>query len=55
MNVSNFGIEGVQVKNDRVTLNIAGVATTFRFISPEEQAAKAARAAAAGEGPAKGK
>ena len=53
VNVSNFGIEGVQVKDDRVTLNISGVATTFRFISPEEQAAKDAAAAAAG-GDAKG-
>ena len=53
VNVSNFGIEGVQVKDDRVTLNISGVATTFRFISPEEQAAKEAAAVAAG-GDAKG-
>ena len=55
VNVSNFGIEDVQVKDERVTLNIAGVATTFRFISPEEQAAKAAAAAAAGGGDAKSK
>ena len=53
VNVSNFGIEGVQVKDDRVTLNISGVATTFRFISPEEQAAKDAAAAAAAGGAAK--
>ena len=55
VNVSNFGIENVQVKDERVTLSIAGVATTFRFISPEEQAAKAAAAAAAGGDGAKGK
>ncbi len=50
VNISNFGIDNVVVKDERVTLAIAGVATTFRFISPEEQAAKAAaKAAAAGE------
>jgi type IV pilus assembly protein PilO len=46
VNVSNFGIDNVQTKDDRLTLNISGVATTFRFVSPEEQAAKQAAAAA---------
>ena len=50
VNISNFGISNVLVKDERVKLAIGGVATTFRFISPEEQAAKAAaKAAAAGQ------
>lgn len=53
VNVSNFGIENVHVKDERVTLGIIGVATTFRFISPEELAAKKAAAAAVAEASAK--
>ncbi|OGP86927.1 MAG: hypothetical protein A2Y95_07415 [Deltaproteobacteria bacterium RBG_13_65_10] len=48
VSIKNFAISEVTVKNDRVGLNITGLASTYRFMTDEE--AKAAAAAAAQSG-----
>jgi len=51
VSIKNFAISEVTVKNDRVGLNITGLASTYRFMTDEE--AKAAAAAAAAQSGAK--
>jgi type IV pilus assembly protein PilO len=50
VNVTNFRVDEVNVQPNQIELRIGGVATTFRFISPEEAAARDAAKNAEAEG-----
>jgi type IV pilus assembly protein PilO len=50
VNVTNFSVDDVTVKPNQIILSIRGVATTFRFISPEEAAVRDAAQNAGAKG-----
>ncbi len=50
VNVTNFRVDEVNVTPNQIILRIGGIATTFRFISPEEAAARDAARNAEAEG-----